>query len=215
MFKSFKALSLTFGCLAAAALFSGCNLDESDVAAARDKVEEEQKETNEARKEADREINEKEKELETARHKAMRPNYDGDQSEVEERKEELEETRKAQNENIKEEERETQEAKADADRLESELAAKKSRDEYVAGIESKLEAVDQGVAAMKEKAESLEGAALQAAETDIELLKVKRDNLSDALSNLKGAAVTEWESQKENVKQALSRFSNVNGSDDQ
>jgi len=208
MFKSFKKFALPLTCmgLGAVFMFTGCEVNQGDVTAARDDVAEERDETQQAREEANREINEAERDLEDARHKAMRPNYDEDQSGVDEQQEELEETRQQQNENVREEERETDEAKAEAERLERELAAKNARETYVADVESKIETIDERIAAMEEQSENLEGEAQQEMDTNIELLEVKRDKLSDALSDLQGAEVLEWESHKAKVEQALERI---------
>ena len=106
MFKSIKPIAISSACLGAAIFFCGCEINEGDVAAARDKVVEEQNETQQAREDAKREINEKEIELDHARYTVKRPNYD-EQSGVGEMEIELEETRQQMAKKIRKEERET------------------------------------------------------------------------------------------------------------
>ena len=53
MFKSVKTIAISSACLGSAVLFSGCDVNEGDVASARDNVVQEQQETDQARKDAD------------------------------------------------------------------------------------------------------------------------------------------------------------------
>ena len=212
MLKAFKTFALSSACLGAALLSTGCEINEGDVADARENAVEEQNETEQVREDADREIAKKEGELDSARHTAMRPNYDENQEdkqeEVEEKQQDLEETRKQQQENVREQKRKEQEAKAEAERKEQKLAAKTARDSYAKSTQTKLESIDKEIAEMKEDLDGLKETALQVAETNIELLEVKRENLSDALSELQAAEIMDWKSHMEKVEQALKRFEN-------
>ncbi|QEG24943.1 hypothetical protein MFFC18_48660 [Mariniblastus fucicola] len=197
-----KTMAMSAALLGASLLVAGCEVNEGDVADARENVAEEKRETREARVEADREIAEQKREMDETRHKAMRPDYD----ELNEEKRELNELRNDKQEEISEEQRETREAEAEADRLERELKAKNARDGYVAGVKQKLESIDKRIDSMQEELEGLEGTAYQELQTNIELMEVKRDNVSDALSALENAEVMNWEAEKPKVEQALERI---------
>ena len=213
MFKSIKPIAISSACLGVAIFFCGCEINEGDVAAARDNVVEEQNETQQAREDAKREINEKEIDLDHARYTAKRPDYD-EQSDVGEMEIELEETRQQMSKKIRKEERETKEAKADAELKESKLSAKNARDSFTADVETKWKTVTERIDAMSQELESLKGAEHQKLQTDIKLLEVKRDNLTAGLADMKSVEVLEWESQKEKVQQALKRLENSDESDE-
>jgi hypothetical protein len=58
---------------------------------------------------------------------------------------------------------------------------------------------------MQERADDLEGDAKQKLDTEIELLQVERENLSDAISAVESADLENWESKKSGVEKALER----------
>ena len=195
--------------LLAGFLLTGCEVSRQDVADARKDVIEEQRETEQAKADAAENISEKQRELDDARHSTLRTPYnDGNLTdETAAERKELEDTRQRENEEVREEEQETMEAKKQADRLARELAAKKSREAYVATVNTEIEAVEQRLEDMRTRLDGMEeGAERQQLETDIEVLDVKRENQADALSEIENAELLEWESKKTMVEQARERI---------
>lgn len=204
-----KPWFVIFSLLVGGLLLGGCEVSDSDVTAAREDVADAQRDTEQAKIDAAENIRDKEQDLNEARHSTMRKPYEASRNdEVADKKRELDETRADETENVREKQIETAEAKQEADRLARELAAKKVRDGYLAEVNSKLEAVDQRLTDMRDRAGDLEDGTVQRQklDTEIEVLEVKRESLDDAIDNLEAADSAEWETNKNLVEQALKQL---------
>ncbi|MEO8494833.1 MAG: hypothetical protein ABI614_07165 [Planctomycetota bacterium] len=182
-------------------VMSGCSeVDYGDVQSARDKVEEERRETDETRREVAENVQEEEQETAEARHDAMKPALpDG----VREEAAETEEARREGAEAIAEEEKETREAEKELQETEAQFAAKQSRDAYVKQVEATLEQTDRQIAALRERASKEGELAERETKKQITELTMHQDRVKDELGELKGAELLEWETHREPVQRAL------------
>lgn len=197
--------------LSAAGLISlaGCNeVSREDVTAARDEAREEQREAEEARRNAEERIAEEERETEEVRREAFRPNYDDEATNaIQEEEKETAEVRREVADEVNEQQREANEAAEEAAkteaRFEARFEAQKARDSYVKDAELQLIKFDEQIAAMKEQNANLEGAEKEAADKKIELIEDRRDTAQEALDDVKSAEVMDWEAARDDVERAL------------
>ncbi len=181
----------------------GCDTTPSDVQSAKNEVREEQQETAKARAEGDQAVREAEAREKQLRETAMRQAKEDAAEKVDEAAQETQEARRERDENVAREQQQTAEAKARAERLAAELEAKQARDTFVTTAESDLEEIDARIELMTKELEGKEGTAREQLETKIEVLKVRREAVSDALNNLKNAEVLKWEQHKAAVESAI------------
>lgn len=197
-------------------LFGGCEVKEKDVADARDQVVKEQQETAEALKSGEQDVQEAKKDLAIARHEAMRVPYEGGKDDqVLEKERELADAKQNMQENVNEEKKETAEAKQEAKQKEAELMATKERDAFLVTANSKLAAVDDQLEAMEAEKDQLQDEkAKQQLQTEIGILEVKRESLSDAIDQVETVEVLQWQSKKSLVDDAIAKLNEVESPQD-
>lgn len=184
--------AVMFAVVGVFALAAGCNkqVSEDDVEAARKEVNEELKETEQARQEANRKIQEKEQELDQERHEALKPL--------------IEDAR----EKIRKEEEETREAIEELRATEDERA----RGEYVTQVTEKLQEADLRVEQLEERADDLEGVPQAEVERQIEEIKTVRKRVETELDDLKSADLADWKAHQNDVDRAVSDLNEKMGS---
>lgn len=168
--KSFRSLLL----LAAMPLVAvGCteSTTSKDVADARQKVNEEQKD------------------VDQARHEAMKPTIDESAAE-----------------NIQKQERDVAEAKADLNETAQKHAATEARDAFALESQKVLDKADAEIKALKARIDSEEGVAKDATQQQIDDLQTRRDRLNDALTTVKKADLMQWSDHKAEVQTALAEL---------
>ncbi len=205
-FKKIGTIALSAACCSAA-IFTGCQVDEADVTAAKDNVRQEQQKTAEVRREGQAEVNQSEAELTAARQRALRVPYDdGKQLDVAKAENKLADSKLDAQEKLIEQKGDTNEAREEAARLAAELKMTQDRDVYTTNAKAKLAIVDQRIAALESQQVGLTGDALQTNKTDIEILNGKRENLSDAIDQVDNAEVMQWKTRQPLVEQAIEKF---------
>lgn len=175
----FKKVPLTMVLSGSVLIAVGCakRTDYEDVQAARENVEDEQRETAEVRGEAAEDI-----------------------AVAEQR---TAETRREGAEAVQEEQRETAEAQAELQETTARLDATKARDSYVADHKAKLTAAAERIEALETRAGSEEGAAKDATQKQADDLQAAHDKAKEALDEAESADVLKWEEHRDHVKQAF------------
>ncbi len=208
-----KTLSFAFAGTVAVASLIGCEeVTEKDLADARENVATERQETAEVRAEGQEDVVAAEQRLEEARHEALRVPYEGGKDDnVLEKEQELNEAKQNLNNKVENENQETIEAEKQAEEVEAKLAATKDRDAYLVTPKSKLEEIDRKLEMLSDEKDGLdEELAQQKIQTEIELLEVKRDALSEAISEVEGIGVLLWQTKKPLVESALKNLDSNN-----
>jgi hypothetical protein len=197
--KYYHTMLGVFG--AAALTLAGCSeVDYGDVQAARENVQEEERETAETRQEVAQNIAEEEAETNEARRETMKPVI------AEEVREEQEETAEARRDGaaaIAEEERETEEARQELTETRNKLAAQQARDAFITDVETTLEKADQRIEQLEAAAADQKDPTKAETEKQISELQTRRDRVKVHLGELMGAETLKWDSHRDQVQRAL------------
>ncbi len=205
-FKKIGMIAMSAACCCAV-VFTGCQVDEADVTAAKDNIRQEQQKTDKVRRDGQAEVNQSETELAAARQRALRVPYDqGKQLDVAKAEKDLADTKLEAKEDLIEQKSDTNDARLKAASLAAELKLTQERDAYLANANAKLAIVDQRIAALETQQVGLTGEALQTVKTETEIMKGKRKILSDAIAAVKAAEVMQWKTSQSLVDQAIEQF---------
>jgi hypothetical protein len=139
--------------------------------------------------EARQDVAEEQQDLDEARHEAMKPTIDEgvDADEADD---------------IAEEQQDVNEARQDLAETERDFQATQARDQFALEAQTTLDEADRQIAALETQHDSEEGAAAEATQQKIDDLKSRRDRLSDAIDDMKGAELANWQTHKESVQMA-------------
>ena len=205
-FNKFGMIAMSAVCCCAV-IFTGCQVDEADVTAAKDNSRQEQQKTDKVRRDGQAEVNQSEAELTAARQRAMRVPYDkSTQLDVAKAEKDLADTKLEAKENLIEQKSDTNEARLKEAGLAAELKLTQERDAYLAKADAKLAIVDQRIATLETQQVGLSGEELQTIKTETEILRAKRKILSDAIAAVKAAEVMQWKTSLSLVDQAIEQF---------
>lgn len=179
---------------------AGCaeSTTEKDVANAQKKLREEQQQTAETVRDA-------QKDVADARHDAApytvnKPIMDKDAADA---RQDVADTQHKANEQIRDQIQNQNEAAVELKTTEQQLAATKARDAFVMDSEKKLADVEARIDQLKKTASSAEGPAKETLDREIDTLQNQHDRVKDALGNLKTAKLAEWPTHREYVRVAM------------
>ena len=156
---------------------AGCTeVTRHDVTAAREEARHEQREADQARRDAAERIAEEEHETAQTRREAFRPNYDEEaRAAIREEERETAEVRREAAAEVAEKQRKADEAAAEAEKTEARFAAQRARDAYVKNAELQLVQADGQIAELKDRTAGLGGEAKEVSEEKLELSETRRD----------------------------------------
>lgn len=175
-----------------------------DVASARDKLQEEKRETTDAVREGQRNIAEAQSEHTVA--KPVTPdNRTGARTDAQR---DIANAKQNAADNIAEQKHEERAAAADLKEKEQQFQNTQARDAYVNEVEQKLADTDTQLDGLKQKASNAQGADKDAINRQIEMLKTQRDLAEKAIKDLKSADLATWKNHQEHVQLALRDLDN-------
>lgn len=184
----------------------GCSrgTDYNDVQAARETVQEEQRETAAVRNETAEDIAEAKRHEQAVRHEALKPVTEADSQAVRDAAAATAETRHEGAKAIQEEQKEAADAQAKLRDTEARFAATKARDEFATAHDAKLKAAVDRIDTLKDKASKEEGAAKDATDMQITELQQAHDRAKESLDNVKSADdILKWSMHRDNVEKAF------------
>lgn len=184
----------------ATAAIAGCSqdVDQGDVNAAQEKLQQERQETEEVRREVQQQVAKENQETEATRHETMKPTS----KEVREEENESAEAQLEGNAKIEKEEQETREAEEELAITKAKLNAQKARDAFLEGPNDVLEKAALRIDTLQKQADSEEGATKKATEKQIETLQAAHDELEELIDDMKSANPLKWEETKPKVEVA-------------
>jgi chromosome segregation ATPase len=138
---------------------------------------------------AQQDVAEEQQDVDEARHEAMRPTYDEDAAE-----------------DIQEEQQDVAEAQADLDQTQRDFQATQARDAFALEMQAKLDEADRQIEALEARADGEEDAVAEATQAQINELKAHRDQLAEALDNLKSEDLARWQEHKTVVETAANEL---------
>lgn len=184
----------------------GCSnrADYNDVQAAREEVQEEQRETAAVRNESVEEIADAARHEQAVRREALKPVTPAESKNIQDAAAATAEARHEGAESVREEQQETADAKAKLRDTEARFGATKARDEFVTAHDAKLKAAADRIDALEERAATEAGAAKDATNLQVSELQQAHDRAKDALEEVKSADdVLKWAMHRDNVQRAF------------
>lgn len=201
-----KLVVIAAGCGLLSVVAVGCNeqVTMDDVNEARENVERERQEDDDARRDVGQTILDEQQETDEVRQKVMKPTLDDDQ--LDQIREENRETRNAieDGENrLREEALETREAESELQETKEKFQATQVRDAFVNSIETKLEDADVRIDQLQERAAELEGDAEILLSDQIKVIEKKREQTADALAEVASAELLIWDVHRGEVERNM------------
>jgi hypothetical protein len=154
--------------------------------------------TSEDVSEARQDVAEEQQDVADERHEAMKPTL-GDETDASD-------IDAGEAEDIQEEKQDVADAQQDLAETERDFQATQARDAFALESQTALDEADQKIAALEARYDTEEGAAAEATQQQIDDLKSRRSRLAEALDDLKGADLKEWQSHKASVQLAASEL---------
>jgi hypothetical protein len=173
-----------------------------DVADAREDLREEQQDTQEAMREGQEEIADARQDAQP--YTANRPVMDEDATEAQQ---EVADARQDVQEEVADQRQEEQQASANLRNTQQQYQATQARDAFVKDSETKLAHIEVEINRLKESADSAEGQQADALNKRIETLENQHARAEEALEELKGAELAQWQAHQEPVRVALNELS--------
>lgn len=141
--------------------------------------------TSEDVSEARQDVREEQQDVDELRHEAMKPEIDDDLAE-----------------DIQEEQQDVTEAQADLRETEQDFAATQARDSFINEAQASVDAANRRLEELETVKDGQDGAAAEATQRHIDDLEASRDRLEDAISDMKGADLQQWNTHKSAVETA-------------
>jgi hypothetical protein len=200
-YQLMRVITATTLCLAV-----GCSqdVDQSDINAAREKVNQEKHETEEVRRVVQQQVAQEERETDATRHEVMKPTSE----EIRDEENETAETQIEGNKKIEKEEQETREAEEELAKTEAKFKAQQARDAFLEEPNDVLKRAALRIDTLEEQADSEEGDAKKATEKQIETLQASHDKLDELIDETKSANPLNWQEIKPEVEVAQKELQN-------
>jgi hypothetical protein len=189
---------LAAGFMALALAGCGQGTTQNDVTAAQDKARAEERKSEQAREDAQKELAAKQQKVEESRREAMKP--------VANTEEELQKTRDQQAEKIRKQDEKTRAAEEKVATTQEKFTVEKDRDAYIANAEARIKDADERIELLGKQSKDLQGDAKKAADLKIDELKQARDRVKTELSKTKSAETLQWQDHRAETDQALTRL---------
>ncbi len=179
--------------------FAGCqeSTTRSDVAEAREDLQEEKQDVAEAERDATENVADAQHDRDQARHESMKPVL-GDNA-----TEEVADAQADANAEIRDEQQDVDEAATELKKMEAEYQATQAREDFVEQANQQIKLADERISQLEERHDNAEGAAAETLQTQIDALKSQRDRVQDAVDDLKGEELMQWQDHQRTVQQEV------------
>jgi hypothetical protein len=186
-----------------AVLLVGCETSRDDVTAARNRVGREQRQLEDMKRDAARNVEEERREARDA-HVTNKPIV-GDDINEGQREETREAERKAvaEQKRIRDQQEEVREAKVDAEQTEKRLAMEQRRDKFLIDCKSATDQANRAIEKLQTMKNDADDAEQKSLDDRINVLKTKRDELQEHINSIRSADVMRWSDHEAMAQKAM------------